>query len=82
AKLYKKASAKAKKQSKTTFELLINNNSNVDTFFDKKNNQFEELDKELTELMIEQNEVFFIEELFNFAMFKKDQELIREDSFQ
>ncbi|CAG8840874.1 18221_t:CDS:1, partial [Gigaspora margarita] len=48
----------------------------------KEIDQFEELNEKLNEIAIEQDEMFFMKELFNFAMFERDQEFIGEDSFQ
>ncbi|CAG8650487.1 2916_t:CDS:2, partial [Cetraspora pellucida] len=68
------ALTKSKKQSEAIFESLVNDNRDSDIFFDEENEQPEELNEKLEEIIIDQHELFFLEELFNFLILGQDQE--------
>ncbi|CAG8441495.1 5717_t:CDS:2 [Cetraspora pellucida] len=77
--LKKKVSTEVTKQNKIVPELSTDDDRGVDIFFDEaeENEQLEDLNEELEEIF-EQDEVFFLEEFFDFAMYEKDQELFED----
>ncbi|CAG8477570.1 13561_t:CDS:2, partial [Cetraspora pellucida] len=80
--LQKKVSTKVNLCSSTTSEPLIDDNRNIDIFFDEENKQLEEVNEELEEVIVEQDEISFMEELFNFTMYEKDQDMLEEGLLQ